>query len=104
MPSISLSPGQSKNVSAAPEDASGAPGLIGPNAPTWQSSNLSVATVSGQSSDGLSATVNVLAGATPGQSATITLTGANSASQIIASSFGVLVQENPATQFVFSFS
>ena len=104
LPSISLSPGGSKFAKIIPEDGSGAPGLMGPNAPSWQSSDLTKVVISGIASDGSTATVTVLSTAPPGTSATVTVTGANNLSQIVQSAFVVNVQENPATPVEFVFS
>jgi len=100
MASTSLAAGQSEVVTATPEDSNGNTALLETgNVPTWESSDITIATVAA-ASDGLSAK---LTGVKAG-SCTVTVDGISSfASGTVSGSFGVTVTENPASTFGFAF-
>lgn len=94
--SLTLADGGSKIVQAQPKDAQNNPGVIN-SAPSWNSSDPTVATVGNVSADGLAATITAVA---PG-SCNITCNG-NSAAGNFSSALPTTVTGGPATSFGFS--
>ena len=100
LPNVTMPPGSTVSVTAAPLDASGNPATIF-DVLAWTAENTSIVAAINTSNEGLFA--NVTAGSTPGTTQVAVTFQATNGGPTLTSSFTVTVSENPATQLGFTF-
>lgn len=98
LPNITLNPNQSVTVTATPEDANGNPGTYTGSKPSWAGPSGITIT---PAADGFSSVI--AAGLATGVFQVDVTSQPVSFGPNIVNSFDVTVQEQPATQLVFSF-